>query len=823
MAKKLNNENFIVKIKDFFSNEKVRIIIGILFIFCAFYLFSSLFSFLLYGDSDYNLLKHSLEEASKETKAYENWIGYVGAKMANTIINQWFGVATLFWPWFLLRAGLQLIHPLGEYNLPKKLINLFFITIWGSIATAFIIPTLSYVPYIQFGGNHGNEIVAYLSTLVGNVGLGAIIFLTLLIFLIDSAISWTKRISAYIKRQKAQHRERIEYEKAQEEIEFNIVDIEGKVSPEVEHIQENEAQLIEEDEEEIVESEEENLEEQEYVNTQDDYEEIQTVLEENIAQPQVESRKPILHVEEKENEEVEFTVTVAEGEGSELVEQNNDYDPTLDLEYYKYPSYNLLKDFGEIKSVDAAEQQENKERITQTLRNYGITIKKIEATVGPTITLYEIVPDDGIRISKIRNLGDDIALSLAAIGIRIIAPIPGRGTVGIEVPNKNPQIVPMRSLIASEKFQNTTYDLPIAIGKTITNEVFMLDLCKLPHLLVAGATGQGKSVGLNAIITSLLYKKHPSQLKIVLIDPKKTEFTLYSTIEKHFLAKLEDSEDAVISDVTKVTQTLQSVCKEMDTRFDLLKKAHVRNIKEYNEKFTSRLLNPENGHRYLPYMVVIIDEFADLIMTAGKEVEMPIARIAQLARAAGIHMIIATQRPSTNIITGSIKANFPGRLAFRVSSMIDSRTILDSPGANQLIGRGDLLFSQGNDLTRVQCAFVDTPEVEAICNFISEQQGYTHAFYLPEVDLGDGGDTNMRGIDMTQRDAMFEDAARLVIINQSGSTSMIQRKFSIGYNRAGRIMDQLEAAGIVGPQDGSKGRQVLVMDEAQLERILETL
>ena len=804
MAKKTNNPSILLKIKNFFSNEKVRIIIGILFIFCAFYLFSSLFSFLLYGDNDYNLLKHSLEEATKETKAYENWIGYVGAKMANTIINQWFGIATLFWPWFLLRVGVQLIHPLGEYNLPKKLINLFFVTIWGSIATAFVIPTLSVAPYIQFGGNHGNEIVAYLSTLIGNVGLGAIIILSLLIFLIDSAISWTKRISAYIARKNQLRRERIEDEKAQEEIEFNVVDIEEKTSPEVEPTQENEVQLIEEEEEEeeeIVESEEENLEEQEYVNTQDDYE----------------------NVEEKENEEVEFTVTVAEGEGSELVEQNKDYDPTLDLEYYKYPSYDLLKDYGELKSVDAAEQQENKERITQTLRNYGITIKKIDATVGPTITLYEIVPDDGIRISKIRNLGDDIALSLAATGIRIIAPIPGRGTVGIEVPNKKPQIVPMRSLIASEKFQNTSFDLPIAIGKTITNEVFMLDLCKLPHLLVAGATGQGKSVGLNAIITSLLYKKHPSQLKIVLIDPKKTEFTLYSTIEKHFLAKLEDSEDAVISDVTKVTQTLQSICKEMDTRFDLLKKAHVRNIKEYNAKFTSRQLNPENGHRYLPYMVVIIDEFADLIMTAGKEVEMPIARIAQLARAAGIHMIIATQRPSTNIITGSIKANFPGRLAFKVSSMIDSRTILDSPGANQLVGRGDLLFTQGNDLTRVQCALVDTPEVEEICEFISNQQGYTHAFYLPEVDLGDGGDTNMRGIDMSQRDAMFEDAARLVVLNQSGSTSMIQRKFSIGYNRAGRIMDQLEAAGIVGPQDGSKGRQVLVMDEVQLERIFETL
>ena len=814
MAKKTNNPSILLKIKNFFSNEKVRIIIGILLVFCAFYLFSSLFSFIFYGDKDYNLLKHSLDELSQETKDYENWIGYVGAKMANTIINQWFGVAALFWPWFLIRAGIQLIHPIGRYNLPKKLINLFFITIWGSVATAFVIPTISVAPYIQLGGNHGSEIVKYLSTLIGNIGLGAIIFLTLLIFLIDPAISWTKRIYAYIERRNKERKERIEElgvnEEDDEEDDFQIIDEEEEDVEEKEELEETTETEETEDAEETEDTEE--------TEEPADTEEIEDTGEE-IENEEDSTEQP----NEEDSDEVEFSVTVAEGEGSEIVEQNTDYDPTLDLEYYKYPSYDLLKDFGEIKSVDAAEQQENKERITQTLRNYGITIKKIDATVGPTITLYEIVPDDGIRISKIRNLGDDIALSLAAIGIRIIAPIPGRGTVGIEVPNKNPQIVPMRSLIASEKFQNTTYDLPIAIGKTITNEVFMLDLCKLPHLLVAGATGQGKSVGLNAIITSLLYKKHPSQLKIVLIDPKKTEFTLYSTIEKHFLAKLEDSEDAVISDVTKVTQTLQSVCKEMDTRFDLLKKAHVRNIKEYNEKFTSRQLNPENGHRYLPYMVVIIDEFADLIMTAGKEVEMPIARIAQLARAAGIHMIIATQRPSTNIITGSIKANFPGRLAFKVSSVIDSRTILDSPGANQLIGRGDLLFSQGNDLTRVQCAFVDTPEVEAICNFISDQQGYTHAFYLPEVDLGDGGDTNMRGIDMSQRDAMFEDAARLVVLNQSGSTSMIQRKFSIGYNRAGRIMDQLEAAGIVGAPDGSKGRQVLVMDEAQLERILETL
>ena len=827
MAKKTDNPSILLKIRNFFSNEKVRIIIGILFIFCAFYLFSSLFSFVFYGDKDYNLLKHSLDEVSKETKTYENWIGFVGAKMANTIINQWFGVAALFWPWFLIRAGIQLIHPIGQYNLPKKLINLFFITIWGSVATAFVIPTISVAPYIQLGGNHGNEIVKYLSTLIGNIGLGAIIFLTLLIFLIDPAISWTKRISAYVKRKNQQRREmRVEKGEMRSEEELGVWSEELGVKDE--NDSRDNACIVREEETET--DEELGVWSEELgVKDENDSRDNACIVreEETETDEELGVRSEELGVkeegEDKNEDEVEFSVTVAEGEGSELVEQNNDYDPTLDLEYYKYPSYDLLKDFGEIKSVDAAEQQENKERITNTLRNYGITIKKIEATVGPTITLYEIVPDDGIRISKIRNLGDDIALSLAAVGIRIIAPIPGRGTVGIEVPNKNPQIVPMRSLIASEKFQNTSYDLPIAIGKTITNEVFMLDLCKLPHLLVAGATGQGKSVGLNAIITSLLYKKHPSQLKIVLIDPKKTEFTLYSTIEKHFLAKLEDSEDAVISDVTKVTQTLQSVCKEMDTRFDLLKKAHVRNIKEYNEKFVTRQLNPENGHRYLPYMVVIIDEFADLIMTAGKEVEMPIARIAQLARAAGIHMIIATQRPSTNIITGSIKANFPGRLAFKVSSMIDSRTILDSPGANQLVGRGDLLFTQGNDLTRVQCAFVDTPEVEAICSFIGDQQGYTHAFYLPEVDLGDGGDTNMRGIDMSQRDAMFEDAARLVVLNQSGSTSMIQRKFSIGYNRAGRIMDQLEAAGIVGAPDGSKGRQVLVMDEVQLERILETL
>ncbi|MGL5730481.1 MAG: DNA translocase FtsK, partial [Bacteroidales bacterium] len=451
----------------------------------------------------------------------------------------------------------------------------------------------------------------------------------------------------------------------------------------------------------------------------------------------------------------------------------SDYDPTLDLSRYKYPSPDLLRKYDDSEmAVNEEEQNTNIRRIRETLEHYGITISSIKATVGPTITLYEIVPAPGIRISKIRNLEDDIALSLAALGIRIIAPIPGKGTVGIEVPNKNPQIVSMQSILASKKFNESKYDLPIALGKTITNEIFMIDLCKMPHVLVAGATGQGKSVGLNAIITSLLYKKHPSQLKFVLVDPKKVEFNIYSLIEKHFLAKLPDAEEAIITDVTKVVQTLNSITREMDTRYDLLKKAHTRNIKEYNAKFVARKLNPENGHKYMPYIVVIIDEFGDLIMTAGKEVELPIARIAQLARAVGIHMVIATQRPSTNIITGTIKANFPARVAFRVSSMIDSRTILDCPGANQLIGRGDLLFSQGSELSRVQCAFVDTPEVEEVVEFIGNQQGYPTAFLLPEYE-GDTSEGGIGSIDMSDKDPLFEDAARLIVANQQGSTSLL--------------------------------------------------
>jgi len=552
-----------------------------------------------------------------------------------------------------------------------------------------------------------------------------------------------------------------------------------------------------------------------------------------IETPELDKDEVLFEIQQPEEPEENQAV---DAEESGLTDDDNEdpyynvsklgkYDPTLDLSHYNPPTLDLLKVYGTDNDtqIDMVEQNANKNKIITILQNFGIEIDNIKATVGPTITLYEIVPKAGIRISKIRNLEYDIMLSLAATGIRIIAPIPGKGTIGIEVPNSDPQVVSMHSIIASKKFQESKFELPVAFGRTITNEIFMVDLAKMPHLLVAGATGQGKSVGLNAIITSLLYKKHPSQLKLVLVDPKKVEFNIYGDIDKHFLAKLPDGDDAIITDTSKVVETLNSLCKEMDDRYDLLKKAHVRNIKEYNEKFFIRHLNPEKGHRFLPYIVVIVDEFGDLIMTAGKEVEMPIARIAQLARAVGIHMIIATQRPSVNIITGVIKANFPARVAFRVSSMIDSRTILDSPGANQLVGRGDMLFSQGNDLTRVQCAFVDTPEVENIVHHISQQQAYPTAFYLPEYTGVESEGIDASSVDMTKRDPLFEEAARLIVANQQGSTSLIQRKFSIGYNRAGRIVDQLEVVGIIGPFEGSKARQVLVMDSYQLEQMLKNL
>ena len=500
------------------------------------------------------------------------------------------------------------------------------------------------------------------------------------------------------------------------------------------------------------------------------------------------------------------------------------YDPRRDLSRYQTPPLQLLNDYGQSTAkVDQEELEANKERILETLRNYKIEISKIKATVGPTVTLYEIVPEAGVRISKIKSLEDDIALSLSALGIRIIAPIPGKGTIGIEVPNRNPQMVSMRSVLASERFQNSDMDLPLALGKTISNEVFIVDLAKMPHLLMAGATGQGKSVGLNAIIASILYKKHPAEVKFVLVDPKKVELTLYNTIERHFLAKLPGDDEAIITDTNKVIHTLNSLCIEMDQRYELLKSAMVRNLKEYNVKFTARKLNPEEGHRYLPYIILVIDEFADLIMTAGKEVEMPIARLAQLARAIGIHLIVATQRPSVNVITGIIKANFPTRIAFKVSAKIDSRTILDAGGAEQLIGKGDMLISSGNDLIRLQCAFLDTPEVEQICEFIGNQQGYPDAYQLPEYESEEGSLGGGGNFSAEERDSMFEEAARMVVIHQQGSASLLQRKLKLGYNRAGRLVDQLEDAGIIGPFEGSKARQVLIQDEVQLNERLKNL
>jgi S-DNA-T family DNA segregation ATPase FtsK/SpoIIIE len=500
------------------------------------------------------------------------------------------------------------------------------------------------------------------------------------------------------------------------------------------------------------------------------------------------------------------------------------YDPKADLWNYQYPTPDLLNDYkkGE-RHVTEEELKNNQTKIITTLRNYGIEIEKIKASVGPTVTLYEIVPAPGVRISKIRGLEDDIALSLAALGIRIIAPMPGKGTIGIEVPNQNPEIVPMQALIKSTEFQDSKYDMPIALGKTLTNDAYVIDLAKMPHLLIAGATGQGKSVGLNAVLVSLLYKMHPSQLKLVLVDPKKVELPLYAKIEEHFLAKLPDDGEAIITDNKKVIYTINSLCIEMDDRYQLLKNAAVRNIKEYNQKFIARKLSPRKGHRYLPYIVLVIDEFADLIMTAGKEIETPIARLAQLARAIGIHLIIATQRPTTNIITGLIKANFPARVAFRVTSMIDSRTILDMSGAQNLIGKGDMLVSNGADLVRVQCAFVDTPEVEKITEYIGKQPGYGRAFMLPEYSPEDGDGSKIADVDLSHRDKLFDEAARLIVDSQSGSTSLIQRKLELGYNRAGKIMDQLEAAGIVGPQEGSKPRQVRVADIISLEQMLKGL
>lgn len=781
------------KIMNVAKNETIFFVLGLLLVIFAVYLLLAFSSFFFTGAADQSVLDHATsQDLSTINNQVKNYAGSRGAQVANYLINDCFGVSSYFILLFLSVAGLKLMR-VRPFRLWRWFICCSLLLVWFSLFFGAVFMDQYENTFIYLGGLHGYNISRWLFSQIGQPGVWLFLLTTALIFLIylsTRTVIWVRKLLGlgYLKRKKQTPKEEAEESVAEQVAE----------APKL--YEEAAATTVEFSIDETFHQEVPSLEEEET--------EITSEVKESLMIPVT---------DEEETDEPDFEVEA--GEEEEYVGKNLEpYNPRLDLENYHFPTLNLLRDYGsgEAQTVNMEEQNANKNKIVNVLRSFGIEISTIKATVGPTVTLYEITPAQGVRISKIRNLEDDIALSLAALGIRIIAPIPGKGTIGIEVPNSDPKTVSMQSIIGSKKFQESTYDLPIAFGKTITNEIFMVDLCKMPHVLVAGATGQGKSVGLNAIITSLLYKKHPAELKFVLVDPKKVEFSIYSAIENHFLAKLPDGQEAIITDVTKVVQTLNSLCVEMDTRYDLLKAAHVRNIKEYNEKFIARRLNPEKGHKFMPYIVVVIDEFGDLIMTAGKEIELPIARIAQLARAVGIHMIIATQRPTTNIITGTIKANFPARVAFRVSAMMDSRTILDRPGANQLIGRGDMLFLQGADPVRVQCAFVDTPEVEEVNKYIAKQQGYPTAFFLPEY-VDESVSSDLGDVDMGRLDPLFEDAARLIVVHQQGSTSLIQRKFAIGYNRAGRLMDQLEKAGIVGPSEGSKARQVLCVDETDLE------
>jgi S-DNA-T family DNA segregation ATPase FtsK/SpoIIIE len=826
--------------KSFIKDDRVRFTLGIFTVFFALYLTIAFVSYLFTWQADQSFEWQNIFSGSGVR--VQNWTGKVGASFAVQFMHRWFGISSFLVPIIIGLYGLRLLK-IRTGNLNKTTFKLLLGTILISLVLGFLFRTCGGFMGSGLGGAHGLFISDWVSSFIGKVGTAFLLLLLAVAYTIyvkPSSLYWFDRLVwDFAQLFKRKEKPAIANEADPTPTEPTVT-ITGNLNSEefgaetthdpqnpddglqFEVTDANNAPEEIETPDEATEAETENEAENE-----DDYFGIPTEL------------SPIIEAEEGDSKAIHQiqTVIAPTGEGDvELTiesvqeaeangEQMGDlelYDPTLELSHYQRPPLELLEEYKNQEApVSNDELIANKNKIVETLANYKIQIDKIKATIGPTVTLYEIVPAPGVRISKIKNLEDDIALSLSALGIRIIAPIPGKGTIGIEVPNQKPEVVSMYSIIKSAKFQESKADLAIALGKTISNETFVLDLAKLPHLLVAGATGQGKSVGLNAIIASLLYKKHPAQLKFVLVDPKKVELTLYSKLERHFLAKLPDTEEAIITDTQKVINTLNSLCIEMDQRYDLLKQAQVRNIKEYNEKFTARRLNPNKGHRFLPYIVVVIDEFADLIMTAGREVETPLARLAQLARAIGIHLIIATQRPSTNIITGIIKANFPARIAFRVSSMIDSRTILDHPGANHLIGRGDMLVSVGSDMIRVQCAFVDTPEIERITDFIGNQRGYLSAFLLPEYHP-EGGEEPLE-VDLKKRDDLFDEAARLVVQHQQGSTSLIQRKFAIGYNRAGRIIDQLEAAGVVGPFEGSKARQVMFVDEASLEQLLENL
>jgi S-DNA-T family DNA segregation ATPase FtsK/SpoIIIE len=765
-------------------SKQNKIILGSLLVLFSIALFFSFVSFYFTWQDDQSLLTE-FKDRNEEAK---NLLNKFGASVSHFFVYKGFGIASLIIPFLLCLSGIYLFLGLDRKGMLKKWIWGLIFLIWISIAFGFFA-----LESPLLGGLVGYEMNDFLQDYTGKIGVLLLLVFGLIFIMVRLFKVTPEGIGQFFRSKKQALRS--EFKVAKEK-----------------SIQEQAEFSKEEEEVPVV------------IDTYTHKKDIPPIVKE-VAEKELEVTMP---QEEEEEEELAMKVeqVVEEPEeldllANKLVDDFGEFDPTLELGNYKFPTIELLDQHGVTGgiTINQEELEENKNKIVDTLKNYKIGIAQIKATIGPTVTLYEIVPDAGVRISKIKNLEDDIALSLAALGIRIIAPIPGKGTIGIEVPNKNATIVSMRSAIASSKFQKAEMELPIAFGKTISNETFVVDLAKMPHLLMAGATGQGKSVGLNAVLTSLLYKKHPAEVKFILVDPKKVELTLYNKIERHFLAKLPDSEEAIITDNTKVINTLNSLCIEMDNRYELLKKAMVRNLKEYNTKFKARKLNPNDGHKFLPYIVLVIDEFADLIMTAGKEVETPVARLAQLARAIGIHLIIATQRPSVNVITGLIKANFPARIAFRVTSKIDSRTILDAQGADQLIGRGDMLYTQGNDVTRIQCAFVDTPEVAKITEYIGSQRAYPEAHELPEY-VGEESGTSV-DIDIADRDKMFREAAEVIVIAQQGSASLIQRKLKLGYNRAGRIIDQLEAAGIVGQFEGSKARQVLIPDMIALEQFFE--
>lgn len=816
------------QIGNYAQTDNLVFIAGVCVLCISVYLIISFVSNIFTGRIDQSYVQYgSLTHAA-------NYGGKLGAILSNYFMDTCFGFFSLLIPVFTLLVGIKWVAGY-HIRLWKCFLNFSIIMIWGSVFLSLITDVLpcKAINFFSFrlGGGHGDYVKNFLANNLGSLGAWIVVLATAvfyLMYLTSETVTIVRRMmhpQDYIKKLPRKGSDAEEDE--EQNIELELQESHVAATDEEAQLDEN-APVID-----LNKVDDEAANDEAERTTSIDLSTTPTSATTTASTAGGTAELEIAVPEESADHtdtKLDITAPViddkAHGKTVEEVLAQEPYDPRKDLRFYKFPTIPLLKHYEDNgPAIDMVEQNANKDRIINVLRNFGVEISSIKATIGPTITLYEVTPAPGVRINKIRNLEDDIALSLSALGIRIIAPIPGKGTIGIEVPNKNPRIVSMESIINTRKFQDSTFELPIALGKTITNEVFMVDLAKMPHLLVAGATGQGKSVGLNAIITSLLYKKHPAELKFVMIDPKKVEFSIYAPIERHFLAKIPDeNEDPIITDVTKVVQTLKSLCQLMDHRYDLLKKAKVRNIKEYNAKFKARQLPQALGHDFMPYIVVIIDEFGDLIMTAGKEVEMPIARIAQLARAVGIHMVIATQRPTTNIITGTIKANFPARMAFKVMSQIDSRTILDQSGANQLVGKGDMLFLCGNTPTRVQCAFVDTPEVEKINEFISEQQGYLEAFELPEPQMDDdGGGKGPGDLSGETLDSLFEEAARLVVVHQQGSTSLIQRKFSIGFNRAGRLMDQLERAGIVGPTRGSKPREVFCSDEVELDAKIEAL